>query len=77
MGAILGWIGGVLFLVGIVWLAYHAWTNQKPVWAICNFCLSPVAGGIYSAMNFDETKIPGGLMVVGFILGVAGRFIPS
>ena len=57
MGALVGWVGIVIYLVGIVWLAYLAWNNQKPVWAICNFCLSPIAGGIYTFMNFDEAII--------------------
>ena len=77
MGMIVGWAGVVMFTVGVIWLAINAWMNQKPVWAICNFCLSPIAGGIYTFMNFDEAKIPGGIMLLGFLIRMGAIAIPD
>lgn len=77
MDAIVGWAGAVVALVGAVWMAYLAWSNNQVVWAIGCFCLAPIVGTIYGIMNFDQAKIPLGLIWAGVILRVVAIFIPS
>ncbi len=77
MGAIVGWVGVVVTLAGAVWMAYLAWSNNQIPFAIGCFCLAPIVGTIYGIMNFDEAKIPLGLIWLGVILRVGAIFIPS
>jgi hypothetical protein len=67
-------IGGLLSLVGVVWIIVLAFQNGDPVWGIVSiFC--GLAALIYGIMHFDEAKAPVGLMVVGMILGFVGRLM--
>jgi 1,4-dihydroxy-2-naphthoate octaprenyltransferase len=75
MAAILIWGGAVLYLIGVVWLIYLAWTNSQPLMAVGIFFLGIIFGPIYALQNFDEAKIPLGILVVGFVMRVAGIFV--
>ena len=77
MFVIIGWVGVVLYLVGAGWLTYLAYSNNQVGMAVGCFCLAPVFGTIYGIQNFDEAKIPLGLMWAGFVLRIVGFVLAS
>jgi hypothetical protein len=77
MGLALVWVGSIIYLVGVIWLVYLAWANSQPLMAVGVFCLAPIFGTIYGIQNFDEAKIPLGIMWGGFILRLVAFAIPS
>ena len=75
MPGILFWIGTLVTLAGVAWLIYLAWSNDNVVMAIGIFFLAPIFGTIYALSNWDDAKIPLGLLWGGIILRVAGALI--
>ena len=77
MGALVGWAGLVVTLIGAVWLAYMAWSNNQPLMALGCFCLAPIFGTIYAVQNFDEAKIPIALVWLGVVIRIVAAFLPQ
>jgi len=72
----IGLIGGLLALIGAIWIAVIAFQNEEVVWGIFSiFC--GIAALIYGVQHFDEAKVPLGLLVVGIVLSAAGRIMAS
>ncbi len=65
-------LGSLLALVGAIWIAVIAFQNDDMIWGIASiFC--GIAAVIYGVQQFDQAKIPLALLVVGTLIGVAGR----
>ena len=75
MGGVLFWVGIAIYLIGVAWLVYLAWSNDHVGNAIGIFFLAPIFGLIYTIQNFDEAKVPYGLVILGIVLRVAGALI--
>lgn len=69
-------LGGLLLLIGAIWIAVIAFQNEEVVWGIFSiFC--GIAALIYGVQHFDEAKVPLGLLVVGIVLSMAGRLMAA
>ena len=67
-------LGGLLLLIGAIWIAVIAFQNEEVAWGIFSiFC--GIAALIYGVQHFDEAKVPLGLLVAGIALSVAGRLM--
>jgi hypothetical protein len=75
VAVVLIWVGLILYLVGALWLVYLAWSNDRPLMAVGIFFLGIIFGPIYTFQNFDEAKIPCGILVLGFVLRLVGLFV--
>ena len=71
--AILGFIGGILFLVGWIWTILTAFKGGGTLWGIINIipCIQPLTG-IISAILKKAAWAPVGLMILGIILSMLG-----
>ncbi len=77
MAVALLWVGLVVYLAGVAWLIYLAWTNDQPLMAVGIFCLAPVFGLIYAISHWDDAKIPFGLVVLGLAMRITGMAMTS
>jgi hypothetical protein len=69
-------LGSLMVLVAAVWIAVIAFQNEDTVWGIGSiFC--GLAALIYGVMHFDEAKAPLGLMGLGVVIGIVGRFMAA
>lgn len=73
MGMLLLGLGGLLMLVGFIWIVINAFKTSI-VWGICSL-LIPLVAQIFAIMNWATNKAPflvwlGGLViyVVGFMM---------
>ncbi|HTN75414.1 MAG TPA: hypothetical protein VL096_09210 [Pirellulaceae bacterium] len=72
MFGMLAMIGGLLSLVGVIWIVVIAFQNGDTVWGIVSiFC--GLAALIYGVQHFEEAKVPLGLMAAGIVLSIIGR----
>ncbi|HZH34568.1 MAG TPA: hypothetical protein VEX64_06985 [Pyrinomonadaceae bacterium] len=71
--AILGMIGGLLFLVGWIWTIITAFKGGGTLWGVLNIipCIQPLVG-IISAVLKKAAWAPVALMIVGLILSLLG-----
>jgi hypothetical protein len=72
MALALLWGGIAVYLAGVVWLIYLAWTNDEPLMAVGIFCLAPVFGLVYAISHWAEARVPYILVLIGFGMRVAG-----
>ncbi len=59
-------IGGIMYLIGWIWLVIDGLGKSIP-FAIVAFCFSPVAL-IHGLMHWADLKMPALMMIVGFTL---------
>jgi 1,4-dihydroxy-2-naphthoate octaprenyltransferase len=65
-------LGSLMALAGAIWIAVIAFQNDDMIWGIASiFC--GIAAIIYGVQNFDQAKIPLGLLVIGIVVGSIGR----
>ncbi len=72
---ILGALGGVLYLVGLIWTIVTAFKGGGTLWGILNIllCVQPLIG-IVSAILKKAAWAPVGLMLLGFLLSLIGNY---
>jgi hypothetical protein len=68
---IVGGLGGLLFLVGWIWLIVIAFQTSGALWGILNIFFQPVMGIIYAIVN-KVGWLQVGLMIIGLLLTGAG-----
>ena len=73
MGEMLLLLGAVMSLVGWIWIIVTAFGEGELVWGIGSIII-PLVAIVYGIVNFDETKIPLGLLVFGIALRFVGIF---
>ena len=71
-------LGGVLMLIGIVWLIIIAvqtgqTTGEKALWAIVNFLCQPIGGIVFYVMK-KQGLIPLILVIIGWLLTGFGYY---
>ncbi len=64
---IVGGLGGLLVLIGWVWLIVIAFQKDGALWGILNIFLQPVVGIIYLIVK-KAGGLQVALMIVGFIM---------
>lgn len=67
--ALLG-IGGLMCIVGWLWLIFHAFSTGKPVWGFLNVC--GLLALIYGFMHFQTAKVPTLILAGGMVLNIIG-----
>jgi hypothetical protein len=76
MGAVLVYGGGLLALVGAIWIAVIAFQSGEVVWGLlCIFCCMPIVAIIYAAQHQDKARTPMFIAIGGLILQVIGAFL--
>lgn len=72
---ILGTIGGLLYLVGLIWTIVTAFKSGGALWGVLNIllCVQPLIG-IISAILKKAAWAPVGLMILGFLLSLIGNY---
>jgi hypothetical protein len=71
-------LGGILFLVGMVWLIIIAvqtgqTTGEKAIWGLVNFFCQPLGGIIFYFMK-RQGLVPLILMIVGWAICAFGYY---
>lgn len=71
-------LGGILFLIGMVWLIILAvqtgeTTGEKALWALVNFFCQPLGGIVFFIMK-KVGLVPLILMIVGWLIGGFGYY---
>jgi hypothetical protein len=69
--AILGMIGGLVFLVGWIWLIITAFKSSGALWGILNIFFQPITGLIFCIMN-KVGWMQFGMMIAGLVLVILG-----
>ena len=68
---IVGGVGGLLFLIGWIWLIIVAFQKDGVLWGVLNIFFQPIMGIIYAIINkAGWTQVA--LMIVGLLLAGAG-----
>lgn len=72
----LGAIGGIIYLIGLIWMIVTAVqtgkdTTEKVIWGLVCFFCSPLGSIIFFIVK-RQGLIPLILMIVGFVLVIAG-----
>jgi hypothetical protein len=71
MGSILLAIGGVLTLVGWIWIIVIAFQSGDVVWGIVSiFC--GIVALVYAAMHMDKARTPLFVLIGGIVLNIIG-----
>ncbi len=78
MGSIGMGLGGLLILIGTIWLVVTAiqtgqTTGDKVIWALVNFFCQPIGGIIFFAVK-RVGLIPLILIIVGFVFFAPGYY---
>lgn len=68
---IVGGLGGLLFLVGWIWLIVIAFQKDGALWGILNIFFQPIMGIIYLLVN-KSGGLQVALMIIGFLIMGAG-----
>jgi hypothetical protein len=66
-------VGGLVALVGYVWILISAFLESVP-WGVGIFFLSPLAF-VYGFLHWEEAKVPTVLMGAGVLAHVLGRVL--
>ncbi len=74
----LAMVGGLLMLVGIIWLIIISIqtgqsTGEKVLWAVVNFLCQPLGGIIFYIIK-KQGLVPLILVIIGFLLYGAGAY---
>ena len=64
----------VVGLIGWLWIVVMAFSEGEMLWGIGSLIISPIAI-VYGIMNFQELKIPLGMMVGGAVVRIAGSAV--
>jgi hypothetical protein len=65
-------LGSILALVGAIWIAVIAFQNGDTVWGVLSlFC--GIVAIVYGVQHADEAKVPLILLIIGIVVGGAGR----
>lgn len=75
---LLGGLGGILFLVGVIWLIIIAiqtgtTTGEKVIWALVNFLCQPLGGIVFYVMK-KQGLVPLILMLIGWAISAFGYY---
>lgn len=68
---IVGGLGGLLFLVGWIWLIVIAFQKDGALWGILNIFFQPIMGIVYLLVH-KAGGLQVALMVIGFLIMGAG-----
>jgi hypothetical protein len=71
MGGILTGVGGLIFVIGWIWILVIAFQNGDVIWGILSL-LCGLVGLIYAIQHFEQAKIPLGLLAGGIVLNIVG-----
>jgi hypothetical protein len=71
MVMVLAIVGGMMALVGWVWVMIIAFSESVP-WGVGIFCFSPVAI-VFGVLHWDDAKVPTILYSAGLILAIIAR----
>lgn len=73
--AILGIIGGILFLGGAIWTIISAFKAGGTLWGVLNIllCIQPIIGIVSAALKKAEW-VPVAVMTLGAILSTIGNY---
>ncbi len=74
MALALYWISTIVFFGSALWIVFHAWSNDRILWAIGSFFCG-IAAIIYGFMNWDDLKIPTIVLCVGILLNITSRIL--
>ena len=64
----------VVGLIGWLWIVVMAFSEGEMLWGIGSLIISPLAI-VYGIMNFQELKIPLGMMVGGGLVRIVGSVL--
>ncbi len=66
--------GSLVGMIGVIWIAVIAFQNDDIAWGVISlFC--GIVAIIYGVQHLDEAKIPLGLILIGIVVGTAGRMM--
>lgn len=69
MGAVLTMVGGLLTLVGFIWIIVIAFQNGDVVWGVVSiFC--GIVALVYGFQHFEQTKVPLSMLAGGIVLQI-------
>lgn len=71
MGGILSGVGGLIAVIGWIWILVIAFQNGDVIWGIVSL-LCGLVGLIYAIQHFEQAKIPLGLLAGGIVLQIVG-----
>ena len=63
----IGYLGSVVGLVGVIWTAVIAFQKSDVLWGIFILLCPGIVALIYGAMNFQQTKVPTILVIIGIV----------
>jgi hypothetical protein len=72
MGIALAGIGGVLMLIGAIWIIVIAFQNNDILWGVLSF-LCFIVFFVYAFQHLAQTKTALILYAIGFVLSVIGQ----
>ena len=64
-------VGGLLALVGWIWMILIAFSESVP-WAVVIFFFGPL-GLVYGYLRWDDAKAPTIFMLIGLVMYIIGR----
>jgi hypothetical protein len=64
-------IGGILLLVGSIWILVAAF-KESVLWGVISLCV-PFGALVFAIQRFAELKTPIILYIVGFVLSLIGN----
>jgi hypothetical protein len=74
MGSILAAVGGLLVLIGAIWIAVIAFQSGDIVWGVLSLICGIVAI-IYGAQHMDKARTPLFMLIGGIVINLlAGAF---
>jgi hypothetical protein len=68
---IVGGLGGLLFLIGWIWLIVIAFQTSGVLWGVLNIFFQPIMGIIYAIIN-KNGWLQVALMIIGALVAGAG-----
>lgn len=72
MGALL-YLGGVIALIGAIWIGVIAFQSGDVIWGILSIiCLMPIVAIVYAAQHQDKARTPMFIAIGGLVLEVIG-----
>lgn len=68
---IIGGLGGLLFLIGWIWLIIIAFQTSGVLWGVLNIFFQPIVGIIYAIIH-KVGWLQVALMIIGLLIGGIG-----
>ena len=74
MDVVLLAFGGIMMLVGWIWILINAF-SESILWGLACLCLNPVGTIVYGVLRWHDLKFPTLLYVFGLLLYGASKLI--